>query len=55
MGSGEFSIVFQVMDINTSWNLFLRRLFIYMAKDVLFTLPQLMKFIWKEQKLVIHG
>ncbi|KAK4726780.1 hypothetical protein R3W88_031697 [Solanum pinnatisectum] len=55
IGPAEFKIEFQVLDINTSYNLLLGRPFIHMAGAVPSTLHQLMKFIWKDQELVIYG
>ncbi|KAK4731074.1 hypothetical protein R3W88_024062 [Solanum pinnatisectum] len=55
MGPVEFNVQFQVLDINTSYNLLLRKPFIHMAGAVPSTLHQLMKFVWKDQELVIHG
>ena len=42
-----------MLDIDTSYNLLLRRSFIHMAGDVPSTLHQLMKFVWTEQELCI--
>ncbi|KAK4732101.1 hypothetical protein R3W88_025089 [Solanum pinnatisectum] len=39
---------FQVLNINTSYNLLLGRPFIHMAGAVPSTLHQLMKFVWKD-------
>ncbi|KAK4730385.1 hypothetical protein R3W88_023373 [Solanum pinnatisectum] len=55
MGPAEFKVEFQVLDINTSYNLLLRRSFIHMVGAVPSTLHQLMKFVWKDQELVIYG
>ena len=55
MGLEEFSAQFQVLDINTSYNLLLRRSFIHMAGAVSSTLHQMMKLVWKNEELVIHG
>ncbi|KAK4722188.1 hypothetical protein R3W88_012421 [Solanum pinnatisectum] len=55
MGPAEFKVEFQVLDINTSYNLLLGRPFIHMAGAVPSTLHQLMKFVWKHQELVIYG
>ncbi|KAK4734356.1 hypothetical protein R3W88_008617 [Solanum pinnatisectum] len=44
----EFNMEFQVLDINTSYNLLLGRPFIHMTGAVPSTLHQLMKFIWKD-------
>ena len=55
MGLAEFNVEFQVLDINTNYNLLLGRPFIHMAGAMPSTLHQLMKFVWKDQELVIHG
>ena len=55
VGPAEFNVEFQVLDINTSYNLLLGRPFIHMAGVVPSTLHQLMKFVWKDQELVIYG
>ena len=55
MGPSEFSVQFQVLDINTSYNLLLERLLIHMAGAVLSTLYQMMKLVWQNEELVIHG
>ena len=54
MGPAEFSAQFQVLDINTSYNLLLGRPFIHMARAVPSTLHQMMKLVWKNEELVIH-
>ena len=51
----EFSAQFQVLDIDTSYNLILGRTFIYMAGVVPSTLNQMMKLVWKNGEMVIHG
>ncbi|XP_069155857.1 uncharacterized protein [Solanum lycopersicum] len=55
MGPAEFSVQFQVLDIDTSYNLLLGRPFIHMAGAVPSTLHQMMKLVWKNEELVIHG
>ena len=54
MGPAQFSAQFQVLDINTSYNLLLGRPFIHMDGVVHCTLNQMMKFVWKNEELVIH-
>ncbi|KAK6777926.1 hypothetical protein RDI58_024644 [Solanum bulbocastanum] len=44
----ESNVEFQVLDINTSYNLFLGRPFIHMTGALPSTLHQLMKFVWKD-------
>ena len=55
MGPTEFNVQFQVLDIDTSCNLLLGRSFINMAGVVPSTLHQMMKLVWKNEDLVIHG
>ncbi|KAK4728995.1 hypothetical protein R3W88_021983 [Solanum pinnatisectum] len=55
VGPADFNVEFQVLDINTSYNLLLGRPFIHMAGAVSSTLHQIMKFVWKNQELVIYG
>ncbi|XP_069152060.1 uncharacterized protein [Solanum lycopersicum] len=55
MGPAEFSAKFQVLDISTSYNLLLGRPFIHMAGAVPSTLHQMMKLVWKNEELVVHG
>ena len=45
LGPAEFNAQFQVLDIDTSYNLLLGRPFIYMAGDVPSTLHQMMKLV----------
>ena len=55
MGPAEFEAKFQVLDIDTNYNLLLGRPFIHMAGAVPSTLHQMMKLVWKNEELVIHG
>ncbi|XP_015068930.1 uncharacterized protein LOC107013563 [Solanum pennellii] len=55
MGPAEFNAKFQVLDIDTSYNLLLGRPFIHMAGAVPSTLHQMMKLVWKNEELVVHG
>ena len=55
LGPAKFSAQFQVLDIDTSSNLILGRPFIHMAGVTPSTLHQMMKLIWKNEELVIHG
>ena len=55
MGPAEFSAEFQVLDIDTSYDLFLGRPLIHMDGIVPSTLHLIMKRVWKEEELVIHG
>ncbi|XP_015068884.1 uncharacterized protein LOC107013502 [Solanum pennellii] len=55
MGPAEFEAKFQVLDIDTSYNLLLGRPFIHLDGAVPSTLHQMMKLVWKNEELVIHG
>ena len=55
MGLEEFNAQFQVLDIDTSYNLLLGRRFIHMAGAVPCTLHHMLKLMWKNEELVIHG
>ena len=55
MGSEKYSAQFQVMDIDTKYNLLLGRHFIHMVGVVPSTLHQMMKLVWKDLEQVIHG
>ena len=55
MGPAEFEAKFQVFDIDTSYNLLLGRPFIHAAGAVPSTLHQMIKLVWKNEELVIHG
>ncbi|XP_069149209.1 uncharacterized protein [Solanum lycopersicum] len=55
MGPTEFEAKFQVLDIDTSYNLLLGRPFIHAARAVPSTLHQMIKLVWKNEELVIHG
>ena len=54
-GPAEFEAKFQVLDIDTSYNLLLGRPFIHMDGAVPSTLHQMMKMVWKNEELVILG
>lgn len=51
----EFWITFQVIDLDTSNNLFLGRPRIYMARAVPSTLYQMVKFEHDKQEIIVHG
>lgn len=53
--SAEFSAKFHFLDINSNYNLLLRRTFIHMAGDVPSTLHKIMNLVWKDAKLDIKG
>ncbi|XP_069150856.1 uncharacterized protein [Solanum lycopersicum] len=55
MGPAKFEAKFQVLDIDTSYNLLLGRPFIHMDGAIPSTLHQMMKVVWKNEELVIHG
>ncbi|XP_069143545.1 uncharacterized protein [Solanum lycopersicum] len=55
MGPAEFEAKFQVLDIDSSYNLLLGRPFIHMAGAVPSTLHQVVKLVWNNEELVIHG
>ncbi|XP_069154398.1 uncharacterized protein [Solanum lycopersicum] len=55
MGPAEFEAKFQVLDIDTSYNLLLGRPFIHTAGAGTSTLHQIMKLVWKNEELVIQG
>ncbi|XP_015084196.1 uncharacterized protein LOC107027578 [Solanum pennellii] len=55
MGPTKFSAQFKVLDIDTSNNLLLGKPFIHMAGAMPSTLHQMMKLIWKDEELIIHG
>ena len=55
MGPTEFEAKFQVLDIDTSYNLLLGRPFIHMAEAVPSTLHLMMKLVWKNEELFIQG
>ncbi|TMW90750.1 hypothetical protein EJD97_015313 [Solanum chilense] len=54
MGPVEFNAKFQVLDMDTSYNILLGRPFIHMVGAIPSTLHQMMKLIWKDQKMVFH-
>ena len=55
MGPAEFGAHFQVLDIDTTYNLLLGRPLIQMVGAVPSTLHQMMKLVWKNEELVIYG
>ncbi|XP_069152751.1 uncharacterized protein [Solanum lycopersicum] len=55
VGFAEFDVKFQVLDIDNSYNILLGRPFIHMAGAVPSTHHQMMKLIWKNEELVVHG
>ncbi|XP_070042611.1 uncharacterized protein [Nicotiana tomentosiformis] len=55
IGPVEFPILFQVMDISSSYNLILRRPWIHTTWVVPSTPHQCIKFEWDCQEIIIHG
>ncbi|XP_069152721.1 uncharacterized protein [Solanum lycopersicum] len=55
MAPVEFSVQFQVLDIDTSYNLLLGRSFIHMDGAVPCTFHQMMKLGWRNEDLVFPG
>ncbi|XP_070006530.1 uncharacterized protein [Nicotiana sylvestris] len=54
IGSVEFTMGFQVLDIVVSYNLLLGRPWIHADKAVPSTLHQMVKFEWDRQEIVVH-
>ncbi|XP_010324801.2 uncharacterized protein [Solanum lycopersicum] len=55
IGLVVFTIVFQVMDMETSYNFLLGRPWIHMARAVPSTLHQVVKFEYNNQEITVHG
>ena len=55
IGPVEFGINFQVIDMDTSYNLLLGRTWIHMARVVPSTLHQFVKFEHGKQEIIFHG
>ncbi|XP_049401663.1 uncharacterized protein LOC125865510 [Solanum stenotomum] len=55
IGPVDFMIVFQVMDMDTSYNFLLGRPWIHMARAVPSTLHQVVKFEHNHQEIIVHG
>nr|XP_009792095.1 PREDICTED: uncharacterized protein LOC104239216 [Nicotiana sylvestris] len=55
IGPIDFEIVFQVVDIDTSYNFLLGRPWIHMARAVPSTLHQMVKFEHDRQEIIVHG
>ncbi|XP_075076722.1 uncharacterized protein LOC142163347 [Nicotiana tabacum] len=55
IGPVDFNIVFQMLDMKTSYNFLLGRSWIHMARAVLSTLHQMVKFEYDRQEIVVHG
>ncbi|XP_070006739.1 uncharacterized protein [Nicotiana sylvestris] len=55
IGSVEFTMEFQVLDVAVSYNLLLGRPWIHAAKAVSSSLHQMVKFEWDRQDVMLHG
>ncbi|XP_070020568.1 uncharacterized protein [Nicotiana sylvestris] len=55
IGPVEFTMEFQVLDVDVSYNLLLGRPWIHAAKAVPSSLHQMVKFEWDRQEIVVHG
>ncbi|XP_075097974.1 uncharacterized protein LOC107767021 [Nicotiana tabacum] len=55
IGPVDFNIVFQVLDMETSYNFLLGRPWIHMARAVPSTLHQMVKFECDGQEIIVHG
>ncbi|XP_070016025.1 uncharacterized protein [Nicotiana sylvestris] len=55
IGPVDFEIVFQVVDMVTSYNFLLGRPWIHTARVVLSTLHQMLKFEHDGQEIIVHG
>ncbi|XP_070047500.1 uncharacterized protein [Nicotiana tomentosiformis] len=55
IGPVDFNIVFQVLDMETSYNFLLGRPWIHMARAVPSTLHQMVKFEYDMQEVIVHG
>ncbi|XP_070004826.1 uncharacterized protein [Nicotiana sylvestris] len=55
IGSVDFEIVFQVVDMATSYNFLLGRPWIHTARAVPSTLHQMLKFEHDRQEIIVHG
>ncbi|XP_075096364.1 uncharacterized protein LOC142174464 [Nicotiana tabacum] len=55
IGPVNFEVTFQVLDMDTSYNLLLGRPWIHAAGAVLSTLHQMLKFEHEDQEIVVHG
>ncbi|XP_070010178.1 uncharacterized mitochondrial protein AtMg00860-like [Nicotiana sylvestris] len=53
--SGMYTVTFQVLDIDTSYNFLLGRPWIHAAGVVPSTLHQMVKFEYEHQEIVVHG
>ncbi|XP_019248614.1 PREDICTED: uncharacterized protein LOC109227879 [Nicotiana attenuata] len=55
IGPVDFNIVFQVLDMKTSYNFLLGRPWIHMARAIPSTLHQMVKFEYDRQEIIVHG
>jgi len=54
MGTTWFDVEFQVLDISSTYNLLLGRLWIHVVGAVASTLHRALKFDWSHQEAIIH-
>ncbi|XP_060210244.1 uncharacterized protein LOC132637118 [Lycium barbarum] len=55
IGPVDFGITFQVIDMDTSYNLLLGRPWIHAARAVPSTLHKVVKFEYEKQEIIVHG
>ncbi|XP_070043118.1 uncharacterized protein [Nicotiana tomentosiformis] len=55
IGPVDFEVTFQVLDMDTSYNFLLGRLWIHAAGVVPSTLHQMVKFEYENQEIIVHG
>ncbi|XP_070034790.1 uncharacterized protein [Nicotiana tomentosiformis] len=55
IGPVDFNIVFQVLDMDTSYNFLLGKPWIHMARAIPSTLHKMVKFEYDRQEIVVHG
>ena len=55
IGTMDFTVIFQVLDINASYNLFLGSPWVHKAGAVPSTLHQMIKFEYDRQEVIVHG
>ncbi|XP_075096443.1 uncharacterized protein LOC142174531 [Nicotiana tabacum] len=55
IGPVEFTMEFQVLVVAVSYNLMLGRPWIHVAKAVMSSLHQILKFEWDRQEVIVHG
>ncbi|XP_060179392.1 uncharacterized protein LOC132609432 [Lycium barbarum] len=55
IGPADFTIDFQVLNINASYNMLLGRPWVHMAGAIPSTLHQMIKFEYDRQEVIVHG